>query len=130
MLNENQPTLEDLALLGNLAHVNDGFKFYKEALKDSDPNRMESALYPLSNVISNGSVPELLLNATPQAIYHEINSYKTGNSERFKEAFDNSRSKLIQFYSESIDSIKEEITKTVNEDERLKDASDEAKRKN
>ena len=28
--------------------------------------------------------------------------------ERFKEAFDNSRSKLIQFYSESIDSIKEE----------------------
>jgi hypothetical protein len=130
MTNENHMKLEDLALLNELADVNYGLKSYGEALKSSSIEGMEQVLNPLSKIISKGAVPELLLNATPQAIYHEIDNYKTGNSERFKKAFDDSKGEIINFYSESIDLIKNEINKKVYADERLKDASDEVKDKN
>ena len=120
MTNENQrQTLEDIALLSNLDNVNQSTKLYEESLKNGNSSLSRNASENASKLITNGSMDDLLLNATPQAWNHEITNYKKNNSGRFEEALNRSKENLLGFYSESIDKLKEIITNKANENNQL-----------
>jgi len=127
MTSENKPKLEDLLTLSRLSSVNTGIKGYRQALRESNPEIMEQASTILSKVISNGDIPELLLNATPQALKHEVDKYKEQHSKEFDQAYQSSRQELLELYSQNINIIKERLTKKVMESEEAKKLSDELK---
>ena len=120
MTNENQrQTLEGIALLSNLDNVNQSTKLYEESLKNGNSSLSRKASENASKLITNGSMDDLLLNATPQAWNYEIENYKNDNSDRFEEAFNKSKEDLLKFYSGYIDKLKEIIIDKANGDNKL-----------
>src|SRR3989344_2913483 len=131
---QTQPNLEDLALtLSRLSNINSANRSYQTALRSSDIELMERASEIASSVITNGDIPELLLNSTPQAFNREVSHYRQSNAEEFNQAFQASREKLLDFYVQFISQIRsqirEEVTKEISKDEKLKAASDKEKQK-
>ena len=121
--------LEDILTLSKLRDLNTANDQFRQALRKHDPEAMEEASTVASNTITNGDVPEYLLNATPQAWNHEITNYRVKYDRELNAAFEGSREGLLEFYAREIDMIRGGITAKIDEDERTKGFTKEQKQK-
>ena len=117
---QNEPKLEDILSLSKLGTLNSGFKDFKRALKSNDMQTMEATSRGVSLTMSDGTNPDLLLNATPQAWSESVGHYKSTHEEEYKKAFEGAKDGLLGFYADYIEAMKSAITEKVNADTKIK----------
>ena len=115
----------NIALLAQDYGLDKNYEDYRKKLKDGERD-LEGSLGPINNVLTRGdqSLENLLRNATPQAIEHEIGNYHERHKEELDRAVNETGDSLAEQYVSGLNNLINRIIEEVSKQEGFKELSE------
>ena len=119
---------QNIATLAIDYELDKNYENYREALTKGEGS-LERTIRPITQVLTRGdrNLENLLLNAQPQAIEHEVSNYHEAHKNEIKKAFEESQDFITQHYVSGLNQLIQGIIEEVSGQEGFDELSDEEK---